>query len=96
MKTLYYLILSFTLVKAYNILRYNSISNFNYNSVSFYNEDYLSNNVYSSNIEKINQIIFEGSKYGFLSTLSKSRLTKDFPYGSVVDFSTLLAALFLR
>ena len=107
MSTFYYLLIVISSVQGYNFCKYNSVSNFNRNYVSFYLEenfsnnqfgggylksnefgdDYISNNLYRSNLDNINNIISEGNKYGFLSTLSSSRITKDFPYGSIVDFS---------
>ena len=42
---------------------------------------------YSENLNKINTIINNKNDYGYLSTLSNNKLTKGFPYGSIVSFA---------
>ena len=37
-------------------------------------------------LDKINTIINNKNDYGYLSTLSNNKLTKGFPYGSIVSF----------
>ena len=57
------------------------------NIITFDNNNIIKHNKYDTNLEKINSILSEKNKYGFLSTISVNKITKDFPYGSIVGYS---------
>ena len=85
MMFVYFILLLIIKANAYTILPHSLVNT--KNIITFSNNNIAKNNKYNTNLEKINNILSERNKYGFLSTISVNKNTKEFPYGSIVSYS---------